>query len=285
MIRRAAAHAVVVAALAACAMISAPAFAQSRLSIEVRAAAALPVGAALRTDAVLSDEIAGEPSPGLPRIVDRFSAPGVSAGARVVVGLVEAGYSLTRLPWGRSLRICTSDSLALRLPNGRIDDADAQWTCVRRSRAPQVDLLDAPAALLVHALDGGVRLYAAPRRLGARGADGPSPAAGVERGNGALRAFAVVGGGIRLANAPVSSAARRIRPGLGLVAGAGVELRVGSGIWLVADARWHLDVLMTGGRTTDESRRAVAAGRGPASVVLDSLHRATVGVSARVDLR
>jgi hypothetical protein len=269
--------------LLACLCFAAPLAAQSRLSLEGHVAPVMPIGRVVDTQVVLSEQIDGSTTSGLSSLVDRYGQVGVRAGLRVVSGSIEAGYSLTLLPLGRTMQVCRGDQPVATLTDGAIDDAAVEYTCVRRRDAPQVDLLDAVSAIQVHQLDGGMRFYASGDRLFRRsrldddGETAPRP----DR----VRFFAVLFGGPRLATAAETNPSRKFRFGFGLGAGAGIEGRLASRIALVGDLRYQADLLTTSGTPSRNADRAVAAGRGVVGTVVDSFHSFAISLAVRVDLR
>lgn len=157
------------------------------------------------------------------------------------------------------------------------------YECVDRSNAPVVTLLDERSGLQVHALDGGLRLIATGERT-RRGrierARGDAVAA-LDR----VRVYAAFAGGPRLATASGAASERRLRAGIGLSAGGGVEARIAPRITLLTEARYGVDLLMTSGSPSRNADRAVAAGRGVLGVLTDTFHTVYFALGARLDLR
>lgn len=263
--------------------LSKPAYCQSRLSLEAHVAPLMPVGRVVDTQVVLSEQIDGRTTSGLSSLVDRYGQAGVRAGLRVVSGSIEAGYSLSLWPLGRTTEVCRGDEPVATLADGSIDDAAVDYACVRRRDASRVELLEAVQTLQVHQLDGGMRLYASGDRVFRVRAQ--RELENQERAPDRVRFFAVFYGGPRLATAAETSPERRFRFGFGAGLGAGLEARIAARITLAGDLRYQADVLTTSGSPSRNADRAVAAGRGVVGTVLDSLHSFALSFAVRVDLR
>lgn len=256
--------------------------AQSRLSVEASIGGDIPLSPMARTSLVLSEEIVGSGTAGIPSLVDRYGLAGLRATLRVVSESFEAGYTFTLNGWARSVRRCEGDRPAPVLADGTVDDAEVVYQCGLRER---LELVERATPVQTHALTGGLRFWADPgasRRR--RQLDQGLPVLDARR-SGVFRLYGVIAGGPRVATFPIEAASRRLRPGFGLEGGGGLETRFSPSVLVGADVRYVFGAVWTARVPAESAIRAVAADRGVVSTVIDLSHSVVVAVTVRLELR
>lgn len=251
--------------------------AQQRFAAEVVGGAEVPLSSASRSNAVLPTGPADEPN--VPALVDYRYGAGARFGLRVLAGALEFGYGLERLSWSHAVLVCRGDREAQVLTDGEIDDAEVRYDCgIDRERRD--DLAPDASAAVIHTLSAGVRLYA--RRRVERDEETQADA-GSPRDGPAL--YAVVASGVSLTRSASDGTTGRVRPGLTLMLGGGLDVALDRTLSITFDVRYAVSGMARSGSTSATASRSVERGGTAIGTVIDVFHRLGATVGLRVDFR
>jgi len=246
------------------------AWGQRSLAIEGEMSGALsPAPIQRRNVTLLNDPFLGE----VPVLFHDRAQGSLSFSLRVIASSLELGYTLDRLRAGQGVGRCRGDGPAFVLANGTIDDSAVRYDC-DVERFPLDSLARPVSTMNVHHLGGGLRFYRT-RRTVVPG----------ERSARAVQLYAVLGGGFSLSNYAYDVQQRSWRPGVHVLAGAGVDVPLGRSLTFTVSARYRLIVLTSSLPSPAAAARAQDAGVSVLGSMFEPLHVFTLGAGLRFSFR
>ena len=253
-----------------------PVHAQSRFGFDLYGGGEVPLSPAVRQHVVIEPDTSVDAAP--PRLADLRTRPGLLIGLRLLVGQLEVGYRYERLDWTTPVERCVGDRPAVERGDGTVDDSEVRYRCTD-SRDRLDGWADGFEPLVVHALGGGMRfVLARPGAASERTSDRPDDAERTEL-------YLVGGGSALLTRWADERHEKRLRAGVELAAGGGVEIPLERRFAFFVESRYRVGWLATPSKANDGAARAVATGRPVAQAVFDTHHRLELTVGLRVDLR
>lgn len=263
----------VVAAVLCC---TTAAFGQSRFGFDVFGGGEIPLSPAVRQHVLIEPDTAVDAAP--PRLADLRTRPGMVFGVRLLVGQLEVGYRYERLDWTSPAERCVGDRPAVERGDGTIDDSEVRYRC--NDRRDRLDgWTDGFDPLVIHAIGGGARFAlvrpGASRERAVQGTDD------TERSE----LYLIAAGAALLTTWADERHESRLRAGVELAGGGGVEIPLDRRFAFFVETRYRIGWLATPARASDGAARAVATGRPVAQAVFDTTHRLDLTTGLRVDLR
>lgn len=250
--------------------------AQSRFGLQLDVGIGLPLSASLHN--VVSLEVTaeeGDTALGIPTLSRQTNRLGLHFALMAHLGTLEVRYALHRFAWNERLRDCVGDRNAQQLPNGEISDAEVRYQCANQPEREPI-LPGELAPLVLHHLGVGPRLYLRRRALSL------TEGRQAER---TARLYAIVAGGLSVAQYRDTNLGRVARAGGHLSLGAGSEVRLDRSLALTFDLRYTLSFVGASSAPAARSTRAIAAGRNVVNALLDVYHQIGLTAGIRFDVR
>ena len=246
------------------------AWGQRSLAIEGELSGALsPAPIQHRNVTLLNDPFLGE----VPVLFNDRAQGSLSFSLRVIASSLELSYTLDSLRAGQGIGRCRGEGPVFVLANGTIDDSAVRYDC-DVERFP-VDALTRPVSTMnVHHLGGGLRFYRTRRTV--------VPA---ERNARGVQLYAVTGGGISLSNYAYDVQQRSWRPGVHVLAGAGLDVPLGRSLTFTLSARYRLIVLTSSLPSPAAAARAQDSDVSVLGSMFEPLHVFTLGAGLRFSFR